>query len=92
MADLARAIGINDRALRYMLAGQRPVSAHVEARVRDLLRQQIVDRAVALFEELRRQHGQPAEIVLTARDAGGEDARALLAAELRARGVTVTLA
>lgn len=91
-ADLARELPMDARTLRRMLAGERAVSTFVQARVRALLRQQVIDRAVALFDELRREHGQPAEIVLTASDAIGGEARETLAAELRARGVAVRLA
>ena len=91
-ADLARAIPMDLRTLRRMLAGERAVSPRTETRVRELLADQVVERAVARFEELRAQHGQPAEIVLTARDDIGDEAREALAAQLRARGVAVRLA
>lgn len=45
--DMARAIGVSDRAVRFWVAGTRPVPAEMAARIRTLARERLAALAEA---------------------------------------------
>lgn len=92
-SPLARALGMGDRHMRRLAAGETPVSAGIARDVTRLLGRLRAGQALDEIDKLMAaQDGPPVEIALTqGRDAVGRQATVLVAKALRARGIAVRI-
>ena len=91
-SPLARALGLSDRHMRRLVAGERAITEETALAIERLLARRRADQALDEIERLSAEHGAPAEIALTeGRDEVGRRATELVAEALRARGITVTI-
>lgn len=91
-SPLARALGMGDRHMRRLAAGETPVSPGIARDVTRLLGRRRAEQALDEIDRLMAEHGAQAEIALTqGRGAAGEAATRLVAEALRARGLAVRI-
>lgn len=92
-SPLARALGMSDRHMRRLVAGEAPITDGISRDVTRLLGRRRAEQTLDLIDDLAAKHGRAAEIALTrGRDAVGREATKLVAKALAARGIKVTIA